>query len=524
MPPDEINEASNGLTIAMALTSEPFGTSGAFNYISAPPGEGLFAFSDPLLDVGQHAQINISGILHGKWTRHTVTYRVPEFGQAVAGSPSGIEAADLVDPNGVSAKIVIGRVDTDLTNHEQTVWIDNIAISKDPGALNMTFGAIQCPMISAGWLVQWNGGEDSLGTVPGANDTVPMPPALSRGAFINGNFSTGDQGVAPIPDGAAPFYRIAQNAQAGWVEDRDSTDIAFIGHGQSNVTISYPVSFPDSAVLTPHLSDNYPTPSNDPSIPKTGFPGFVGLQTPFLDMRLASAATLPGLRVNDVVFEAGTGGNFSPNEILGNVSGVYGLRWFARTNGNKPADNPQLSLVLSNADYTRGLVSQQPPQTLPNASDYPDGRRPGTLWVDYQISGSVTTFNSFRNYDLFTRLRAQNGSHDATANSVEADNPGAQIAQISMMRSNPRNQETILLYGMAGVPLKGYESFLGEYTNYKKPPPGVVDALPGRYGTATVFVDEVGLYTVRDIANFYDEELCFFDFIPPDVGEPVWLK
>jgi hypothetical protein len=223
-------------------------------------------------------------------------------------------------------------------------------------------------------------------------------------------------------------------------------------------------------------------------------------------MRLANEAALPGLRVNDVTFAAGTGsGPFDRNGIAGNVSGVYGLRWFACTNGSDPADNPMVNVVLSNADFTCGFVAQQPPQALPNGSDT---AVTGIVWADSQASASVLTFNSFKQYDLLVRKNNNGVGNPSVAlrTAVVADNPGAQLAQISIYRANPGNQAQIIGQGDSANPFLGYETYLGTYTG--TPAQSVIDKVPGRYCTATVFVDQLGLYTVRDTANMYDEDLC----------------
>ena len=506
--PDEINEASNGLTLVMAMTAEPFGTSGVFNYISVPPSEQLIEEQNAVesqygIDLGHHAGTNISAILHGKWTRHEVSYRVPEVGQAVQGGPGG--TGDLVDPNGLAPKILIGRNDTGLKLHSQTVWIDNLSVSRTPGALGFAQGAVNCPMVSAGWSVQYSNGLS--GTVMGQNDSDSLPPALARGTVINGDFSTACQGLPPIPLSGRPFFRIAENASAGWTDDRDSTDVAFIATGDPQVALPFPTGFNQSLALTPDPLaaglGTLETPSHDLGIPTTGYAGMVGVQTPFLDMGLASAATKPGLHVNDVHFEAGTENpGLTSAGIEGNVSGVFGVRWFARTNGSSPADNPQLNIILSNADYTNGLISQQPPQTLPNGAD---GLCSDTAWVENQMSGTFISFSSNRNYDFF--VHQQSASNPTTRSFVEFENPGAQLAQITVSRSNPGAQDAIVLFGATGVGLNGYEKYLGEYP-YGEPPQAVLDAVPGRYCTATVFVDEVNLYAVRDVPEFYDEDLC----------------
>ena len=512
---DEINEASNGLNIIMAVTAEPFGTSGVFNYISVPPTEALIDIQNEVerdcgVNLGHHAGTNISAILHGKWTRHQVSYRVPEIGQLVEGGPGG--SGDLVDPNGLSPKILIGRSDTGLANHIQTVWIDNITVSNCPSPLSFAHGAINCPMISAGWSIQYSDG--ASGSVIGENDTDTLPPALARGAIINGNFSTASQGITPIPSGAQKFFRIAENASAGWTDDRDSTDVAFIGQGELDTALEFPAGFNQSLVLTPDPSAvggvGLETPSRDASIPSSGHAGMVGVQSPFLDMRLASTALTPGLRVNDVQFAAGTGtSGLSENRIQGNISGVFGIRWFARTNGLTPADNPQLNVVFANADYTNGLASQQPPQTLPNGADT---LCEGTVWVENQMSGTIVSFSSNRNYDFFTRQ--QSASNPTTRSAALVENPGAQLAQISIVRSNPGAHESVLLVGGHGIGLRGYEDYLGEYP-FESPPQHVIDAVPGRYCTATVFVDEVNLYAVRDTPEMYDEDLCWRSTLPP---------
>src|SRR5690606_4635513 len=108
---DTINEGVNGITMAMALAANPVGDSGSFNYLFFAPQEDVV--QDKIDQLGNSAGFteytNVMAALHGKWTQHQVSYRVPDIGQQVTGNAG---TGDLVDPAGVSAKFLIGRINT----------------------------------------------------------------------------------------------------------------------------------------------------------------------------------------------------------------------------------------------------------------------------------------------------------------------------------------------------------------------------------------------------------------------------
>jgi hypothetical protein len=59
----------------------------------------------------------------------------------------------------------------------------------------------------------------------------------------------------------------------------------------------------------------------------------------------------------------------------------------------------------------------------------------------------------------------------------------------------------------------GYEAFLGEVATLAGTPAQNA-ALPGATGDSNMFVDEVGLYTVRDTGAYYDEDLTLSGLLP----------
>jgi hypothetical protein len=474
---DAINDGQNGFVFAMALGDALTLSMGNFNYMDFPPTDE--AVNDPNAPVGSADYINKEAILHGRWTRHQVSWRVPQIGQSVTGGPNG--TGDLVDPTGVGAAWTVQRADT-ATPVNQTVWLDNLCIAVCPGPLSLALGAIQIPMISAGYAFEYNGSNSTFYGFFGGTDH-PQPAAINRGAVINGNFSTnaGTSSVAFPAASPSLFFRAAENAAAGWIDSAVGNAPAYIGNGGPTVALGFPAGFDDALVPT----------STSSTVSRT--------KTPYLDMALMDQASLPGQRVGTVAFAGGSGtGPETLNQIVNNVSGIFGVRFSVRADGAAPSDNASLNMVLSNADVNCGMVSQVGPQMLPNGADAVGA---GAVWADYFLEGSMTTFHSPQNFAV-----AQQASHSAVTAALNADNPGAQLAQIEIIRAPYAGG----LLGLQNTGIgNGYEAFMGEVS-----PAGSLGsaaqqaAAPGATGDSNISVDEVGLYAVRDSARFYDEALC----------------
>ncbi|MCB9782104.1 MAG: hypothetical protein H6751_03970 [Candidatus Omnitrophica bacterium] len=213
-------------------------------------------------------------------------------------------------------------------------------------------------------------------------------------------------------------------------------------------------------------------------------------------------AVNPGLHVDDVTYAAGTGTPTEQNGIEQNVSGVYGARFFHRTNASTQNQNPTISLVLTNASVTNGLVASRQPNVLTSADNTTYS---GTVWIDDMISGNVVSWlSNQRYYDFILNTVNNDGRYpsgnDALANDLQAQNPGAQLASLSFLRtSGAASYQQHLAFVSGGF--NAYQDAYGSSgTNQTE--------LPGFYSTATVFVDEVSLHAVRDIGAFYDEDLC----------------
>lgn len=492
---DEINEGSNGLIVALALADQLTISMGSFNYVDFPisqadfevqaarPGGGL---------AGNHDYTNKMALLHGKWTRHQVSWRVPEIGQSVSGGPGG--TGDLIDPTGITAAWSLQRGDT-AAPVDQDVWLDNLCVSRCPGPLSYALGAIQVPMISAGWSFEFPGGQGTHSNFyarPAPHSSAPggnfiQPAALNRGALINGNFSTNaGSSSADFPAGeSATFFRALQNTSAGWIDAEANTQrgaAIYIGSGGPQVALSFPPGFNEALVLENLIQDP--------------FGGIAKVVTPYLDLGLIDQALLPGLHVETAAFAAGSGGPSTLNQIENNVSGIYGLRFSARTEGGAtPADNCALYAVLCNADVTNGLVAQVGSQMLPNGADNAVGGE--MVWADCFLEGNIISFHSPQT--------VAKGIVDGavTAGAIAAENPGRQTAQVQLYRA-PH------FAALAGIDFTrdglGYENYLGEVSGLGTP--AQRSALPGFNGSATLLIDEVGLYTVRDTVHMYDEDLC----------------
>ena len=507
---DEINEASNAPAIAMGLGTQPGLEAVNFNFVSFPLSQATLASLAPGgvfsgdYGAGGSAVTNPVAGLHGKWTRHEVSLRVPESGFDYNG-PAG--SGNIAYPNGLTALILLGRVDTGLNAHPQRIYLDNVCITKTPGSLVLAEGATSVPMISAGWGFAGEDG-NSFNTGLGSVGGTALPASIARGEVIYGSFSDEAPSNDPttvLGNAANTAYsQLGGNAAAGWLEGFGNTDLGFIAQGSTDVALAFPTltSGNKSLCLAADpgtVSGNYPNPNT--SLGST-HGGAVSVVTPYLDMRLAASAVLPALNVNDVNFAAGTGGVNDQNSIPGNVSGVFGVRFFHHTNAAEVAQNPSLSLTLTNADETSGLVATRQSNVLTTGSD---NSYSGIVWLDDMLTGSVASFYSGqRYYDLVLNSgsgvsRFSSGGNSALATSLQSQNPGAQLAIVQAIKGPSLTYLTHQSFEAAGF--NAYQDAFGTGTTNDS-------ALPGIIGTATVFVDEVGLHAVRDSGAFYDEDLC----------------
>jgi len=518
---DIVNEPTNGLTFVMTLITFPGGLSQSLNIINSAPDPSALAalrkggVAGELYGRGGGQIINPIALLDGKWTRHEVSLRVPQFGQAIQG-PAG--TGNVADNIGISAQLFIGRNNCQDGIVNQQVWIDNLAITKCPGALALAYGAIEVPMVSGGFSDQFLSGgfvTPAYNAVYGTN--AASPAALARGQVIYGSFSQGGTGSAEPVTGRVPatvfgaspvaLADAINNAKAGFLEVNTNTDAALIGTGDTSVALAFPVLNDGNRALVigpAGLAQNAFT-----TAVASAYTGKAKVQTPFLDLRLASNASIPGLRVDDVIFNGGTGGNangengnLNPDRVMGNVSGVFGVRWFTKSNAPSVAYNPQLSVQLLNADQLWGLVSIRAASVLPsddNASIADD------VWSDDFASASFVTFNSNRKYyDLV--LNNQAGGRTAIFGKTPAgmitdlttNNPGAQLASISFSKSGGQGAAaTVKTFYAAGAP-NGFEGIFNTSDD---------TSLPGFYSTAVLSIDEAHLLSVRDTGAFFDEDL-----------------
>ncbi|NUN97788.1 MAG: hypothetical protein HUU16_16620 [Candidatus Omnitrophica bacterium] len=502
---------------------------------------------------GTGQMVNLLAAVHGRWVRHELSLRVPEVGQNYDG-PVG--DGNISDSNGIRAEIFLSRIFAPSGLPNQTVWIDNICITSCPGALALAHGASNVPMISAGFGADafTNGANAGPGAfftgASGFGSDVAIPTALTRGQVVYGSFSQGGTGSAQpaAAVSASTFWGTAANAgnagmldlaKAGFVrlgaQAGKTFDAAVIAAGGLDVALNFP-SLPDGnrgLVLGPapaSVTGNAFTTNVTAGIPALvngdpateGYNGDARVSTMGLDMRLASDAVTPGLHVADVTFAGGSGGNpngengnLNPNQILGNVSGVFGLRFFVRSNAANASHNPNLEVFLTNADFVCGIHASRGPSGLPTGSDL---NAPAGVWVDDFVSGSVITFNSYRRYyDIL--LNNQAGGLAGITGEVPAgiltdmaaNNPGAQLAQVSIFKANPIGRTAGIRDIINADNFNGYNGIFAAVD-----PADVADTnpLPGRYGTACVAVDEVNVYGVRDSSRFYDEDLQRSDLLP----------
>ncbi len=506
---DDVNEASNSPAIAMALGTQPALEAVNFNFVNFPlsqaaaanfaPG-GLFTGS---FGAGGNALTNPVAGIHGKWSRHEVSLRVPESGVSVSG-PAG--TGNIAYPNGITALLLVARIDTAMTGHTQRVYVDNLCISKVPGSLVLAEGATNVPMISAGWGFAGEDGNSfnaGLGSVGG----TALPASVARGQVIYGSFSDEAPSNAPgtILSNAAntAYSQLGGNAAAGWLEGFGNQDLGFIAQGNTDVALAFPTlaSGNKSLALSPspaRVSNNYPAPNA--TVPADV--QAVNVVTPYLDMALAAGAVNPGLNVDTVTYAAGTGGENQANSIPNNVSGVFGVRFFHRTNSSVQSTNPSLNVTLTNADETLGLVATRQANVLTSADNTTYS---GNVWVDDMLTGSFISFNSSqRYYDLVQNSQAggrfTSGGNPTLAGNLQSQNPGAQLGIVAAIRGP--STAFLTHQALAGAGFNAYQAVYGASGNDS--------SLPGFNSTGTVFVDEVNLHSVRDSGAFHDADLCVF--------------
>jgi hypothetical protein len=546
---DLINEPTSAFSYIFGLATVPSGLAQNLNVINFAADSTAFA---PLrkgaaggvnFGRGGGQIVNPLAVIDSKWTRQELTLRVPELGQYVQG-PNAV--GNTIDSLGLTAVIYLGRLDTPAATPHQTVWMDNISISNCPGALALAQGAINVPMISSGFCGQFNNGVDAG---PGAffvsiygGDSTLLPAALARGETIYGSFSQGSDGTVNAADPIVTFGNGAlfghdqalNNARAGWLEASpispgEVADLATIGTGAVSVALGFPnMPAGNRALLlgpAPATVTGNPYNSNLHPAGATRL-GRIEVATPWLDMRLASDAVLPHLHVADAFFPgtggnaSGENGNLNPNQILKNVSGVFGVRWFTTSKAPSVIDNGRIDVTLLNADVNLGLIASCPSVILPSADNRTVGNAPlpPTVWVDDFISGTVITFNSYgKYYDLVLnsqpggRAGMQSAGTTALANALLLENPGAQLADIHLSRNSDSGTGQSIKSIVNNVNTHGFENI------YAPGPEGPItndDVLPGRYSTAVLAIDEVNLYAVRDLPEFYDEDLQRSDLLP----------
>lgn len=522
---DMINEPTNGLSLIMGLITSPGALSQNLNIIASAPDPSALAGARKggslKYGAGGGQIINPIACLAGKWTRQEVSFRVPEFGQAIVGD-SG--TGNVADNLGMAAQLYIGRNNCEDTIVDQVVWLDNLSITKCPGALALAYGSIEVPMISAGFSDQFiSGGFVTPGYASIYGTNLAQPAALARGQVIYGTFSQGGTGstetvtgrVPATVFGAAPvaLSDALNTAKAGFLEVSSNTDMAIIGTGDTGVALAFPVLDDGyrALVLGPaaQAGNAFTTPISAVLV------GKVKIQTPFLDMRLASAASAPGLRVSDVNFLGGTGGNangedgdLNPNKILGNVSGVYGVRWFTKSNAPSVPYNPQLSVQLLNGDQMWGLVATRTASVLPSDDN---SAIADDAWSDDYASASFVSFNSNRRYyDLV--LNNQTGGRAAIYGKTPAamltdlttNNPGAQMASLVFSKGSSASAAATISTLLTNATANGFDGIFTAAGSTTAPD---ANELPGTFSSAVLSIDEVHFLSVRDSAAFFDEDL-----------------
>ncbi len=514
---DAINEPTNGLSFIMNLGTFPGYISQNMNVIASAPAAGSMDSLRPTHSTtgakygfGASQSVNPIAFLAGKWTRQEVSFRVPEFGQSIVGSAGTGNVADGI---GLGAQLYIGRnlCETSIVN--QVVWLDNIAITRCPGALALAYGAIEVPMISSGLARQFVSGGAVATAYAGVYDAA-LPAAIALGQTIFGSFSQGGTGSTELVTGRDPsaFFGAtpvamadAKNtAKAGFLELTGNTDAACIGAGDTGVALAFPTL--DDGFRALVLGPAGLTTNAFTAAPATVCSNVVKVQTPVLDLRLANAAAVPGLRVEDANFGGGTGGGadgddgyLNPNKVVGNISGVFGLRWFTKSNAPSVNFNPKVVVQLLNGDQFWGLVATRDASVLPSDDN---SAIADDAWSDDFAAGSFTSFNSnMYYYDIL--LNNQTGGRAAiygktpaaTLTNLSTNNPGAQMAVVTVVKTKSGEPAVITSYGTTGA--NGFKGiFSTDTTTY-----------PGYYGSAVLSVDELHLLSVRDTGTFYDEAL-----------------
>jgi hypothetical protein len=341
---------------------------------------------------------------------------------------------------------------------------------------------------------------------------------LARGQAIYGSFSQGGTGSAELVTGQVPatvfgatpaaFATALNTAKAGFLEVSTNTDAAMIGTGDTAVALAFPTLTDGNRALVQGpagLAANAFTTSV-----ATVCSGKSKIASPLLDLRLASSANVPGLRVDDVIFGGGTGGNadgmngnLNPNRVMGNVSGVFGVRWFTKSTAASVNYNPQLSVQLLNGDQIWGLVAVRTASVLPSDDN---STIADDAWSDDFASGSFVSFNSnLKYYDLVLNNQTggrpiikNGGTPAATLTGLTTNNPGAQLAVLNFSKSSSASAAAVVKsYYAAGAP-NGFEGIFSTSDD---------TLLPGYYSSAVLSVDEAHLYSVRDTGAFYDEAL-----------------
>ena len=506
---DLINESTAGIAIAFGIFTFPGGMANTVNYVNFPISQ---AGAAPLRKGGNPAEpfgrggsqeVSLSSVLHGKWSRHCVSMRIPETGQQLTGDAS---TQDIVDPVGINVAVLFGRTDGVAGVPDQVIYVDNVCITRCPGCIALSTADSRVKMISSGFVDQFNNGADSGPGgrfVTGYGD-VPLPASLARGQEIFGSASQGSDGTATatppstyLAGTPAVFGDATDVSNAGWLEAlTPGDDSLFLATGGNAIALNYPTlgAGNRSLGLTPALSGNSP-----PSEPGSAHPGVAQLNSPWIDMLLVHQNTIPGLCVQDVTFGGGTGGaiggldgDLNPNSILNNVSGCFGARWFVASNATDTSHNPALVSIMVNADFTMGLVSVRFAPTLPSADN---ANYSGDVWIDDFHEGSFITFNSNRKaYDIILNNQAGGRFHGEvpapSLNGLTTDNPGNQLALINIQR----------------VPDAGAVGGILASQGVTSPFAGG-EPVSGAHSTATLYVDEINLYAAHDSGAVYDEDI-----------------
>ncbi|MBK7494325.1 MAG: hypothetical protein IPI28_02530 [Candidatus Omnitrophica bacterium] len=89
---EAINEPTNGLVFALQVNTLPSLLALNLNYVNYAVSQANYApcargrGASPLYGRGGGQAVNAIALLHGKWTRHEVSFRVPQIGQNVQGT------------------------------------------------------------------------------------------------------------------------------------------------------------------------------------------------------------------------------------------------------------------------------------------------------------------------------------------------------------------------------------------------------------------------------------------------------